>query len=667
MTLALGIDTGGTFTDAVILRDDKEVVAAAKSLTTRHDLSEGITAAARAVLEASGIDGSDLALSSLSTTLATNALVEGQGDRAGLVAIGFAPRDLEAAGLAEALSGEPFVILGGGHDHAGGQRQPLDEAGLRDWLAGAGAGLSAYAVAGQFATRNPEHEQQAARIIGEVTGAPVSSSHMLSARLNGPKRGLTALLNARLIGMIDRLIVAAQGGLAALGILAPLMVVRGDGALIAADVARERPIETILSGPAASLVGARWLTGAADAIVADIGGTTTDVGLLRGGRPAIDLDGARVGGFRTMVEAVAMRTTGLGGDSEVHMNTGGLSGGVTLGPRRLVPVSLIAQQAPDVVRAALEAATSAPVPSENEGRFVRAVGGAEARGLSDREAALLDRIGDAVHPLGAILRQRIEAQALKRLVGRGFVQIAGVTPTDAVHVLGLTDAWDAEAARAALTLLARRRTGAGMPLASSAEALAEMIVRQLQRQASLALLECAFAEDDGFETASETLARHELTQKGLGSGHRGLVRIEAGLAIDAIGLGASAPTYFGAVGDRLGCAMHLPEHAGVANAIGAVVGRVAVRRRGTLTVRGEGRYRLHLDSGPEDFSDEAEALARLEAVLSGTVRDDALAAGAGDVTLHCTRDLRRAEIEGREMLIEATVTVEATGRPRTAT
>ena len=161
----------------------------------------------------------------------------------------------------------------------------------------------------------------------ELTGKPVSASHQLSAKLNGPKRALTALLNARLIGMIDRLIHRASEQLQILGIQAPLMVVRGDGALISQDQAREKPIETILSGPAASIVGARWLTGALDALVSDIGGTTTDVAVLKKGCPAIDPVGAQVGPYRTMVEAVAMRTTGLGGDSEVHFQIEGRSGG----------------------------------------------------------------------------------------------------------------------------------------------------------------------------------------------------------------------------------------------------------------------------------------------------------------------------------------------------
>ncbi|PIL21853.1 hypothetical protein P775_02440 [Puniceibacterium antarcticum] len=165
--------------------------------------------------------------------------------------------------------------------------------------------------------------------MAEVTGRPVTCSHELSARLGDPKRAL----NARLIGLTHRLIARAEETLCAFGVRAPMMVVRGDGALMSAAQAQQRPIETILSGTAASLVGARWLTGVRDALVADIGGNTTDIALLRDGVPLIDPAGAQVGRFRTMVEAVAMRAHGLGGDSEVQVAEG-LAGSLILGSRR---------------------------------------------------------------------------------------------------------------------------------------------------------------------------------------------------------------------------------------------------------------------------------------------------------------------------------------------
>ena len=665
MALALGVDTGGTYTDAVLIRDEREVVASAKALTTRHDLAVGIGAAVEAVLAASGVDVAEIGLASLSTTLATNALVEGQGARAGLVYIGFRAADLQAHGLAEALGGDPALVISGGHSHAGSEAAALDHEALLAWLETA-PGASAYAVASLFATRNPAHELAAAEMIREVTGKPVSLSHHLSAKLNGPKRALTALLNARLIAMIARLIDRAEGKLRDLGVTAPLMVVRGDGALISADQARERPIETILSGPAASIVGARWMTGADHALVSDIGGTTTDVAVLTGGRPAIDPQGARVGPWRTMVEAVAMRTFGLGGDSEVHVQDAGLTGGVTLGPRRVVPVSLMAMEAGAAVQAALEDQLRASAPGEHDARFVRAVPGIEAGGLGERETTLLGRIRDDIMPVGKVLRSRMDHAALARLVRRGLVQVAGVTPSDASHVLGRQAGWDSEAARMALEVVARKRTGSGNRLALGPEALARMIVDRLTYQTSLALLETAFAEDDvEFGLPPEALSAHVLMQKGLDR-HHGLVRLSAGLGVPVVGLGASAACYYPAVGERLGCDMILPEHAGVANAIGAVVGRVTIRRGGTVTSPSEGKYRVHLESGPEDYSDSDTAMDALEAALSAEARAEAEAAGAVDIHVTARREVKEAQAEARRVFLEAEIVVEASGRPRIA-
>jgi len=666
MALLLGVDTGGTYTDAVLIRNEKDVVATAKALTTRTDLALGIGQAVRAVLAQANVLPGEIAMASLSTTLATNALVEGQGGRVGLVYIGFNPRDLETHGLAEALRGDPVIVLSGGHSHAGTEVAPLDLSALAVWLETV-SGVSGFAIAAQFATRNPEHENRAADLITQLTGRPVSCSHHLSARLNGPKRALTAVLNARLIGMTYRLIGRAEDVLAEIGINAPLMVVRGDGALMSAAQAKARPIETILSGPAASIVGARWLTGADEALVSDIGGTTTDIAVLRHGRPAIDPNGARVGPYRTMVEAVAMRTFGLGGDSEVHFVADGLEGGVTLGPRRLLPVSLIAAEAGKIVHDALDAQMRSAVPGEHDARFVRAIPGVEAGGLTDRDLSLLERIGQTVHPLASVLKTRIEAQALTRLVTRGLVQIAGVTPSDASHVLGGLTAWDRDAAEKALLLFGRRRTGAGEILARDAGQMARMIVDRLTEQTVLALLETAFAEEQhSFGLPPSDLANHVLMQRGL-SGHHGLVALQAGLAVDVIGLGASAGNYYPAVGERLNTAMILPEHAGVANAIGAVVGQVTFRRSGTVTAPSEGKFRVHLEQGPEDFRDSETAMTRLEAVLRLEAEAEARSAGAAEIRMICTRDIRRADVEARDLFIEAILTVEASGRPRVAT
>jgi N-methylhydantoinase A/oxoprolinase/acetone carboxylase beta subunit len=260
----------------------------------------------------------------------------------------------------------------------------------------------------------------------------------------------------------------------------------------------------------------------------------------------------------------------------------------------------------------------------------------------------------------------VEQGALKRLLERGLVQVAAVTPSDASHVLGRVLTWDAGASRKALQLFGRRRTGSGDQLSTSPEPVAEMIVSQLTRQTVLALLETAFDEEaDPFGLPAEALARHVLMQRGM-EGHRGLVRLDAGLNLPVIGLGASAACYYPAVGEALGTEMILPEYAGVANAIGAVVGRVTMRQSGTVTSPSEGKFRAHLLEGPEDFGDQEMALIRLEKVLRDRAMSDAQEAGAADIQVSVARDIRTAGVEAREVFIEAIVSVEAAGRPRVA-
>jgi len=665
MTYLLGIDTGGTYTDAVILRDEEAVIASAKSLTTRNDLAEGIRNAAAATLQSAGIDAGEIAMASLSTTLATNALVEGQGGRVGLILVGFREGDLDKHGLTQALAGDPVLVIAGGHNHAGGEVVPLDLAAIEKWVEKQ-SGISAFAVASQFATRNPTHELAVLRLLREKTVKPVSLSHQLSAKLNGPRRALTALLNARLIGLIDRLLQRAQSVLSDLGVNAPLMVVRGDGALISLDQAREKPIETILSGPAASIVGARWLTNSDNALVSDIGGTTTDIAVLRDGLPAIDPEGAKVGPYRTMVEAVAMRTFGLGGDSEVHFVSQGLQGGVTLGPRRVLPVSLAAKIDPNIVHAALDAQLRGTLPGDYDARFVRRIDVFEEGGLSARDEGVYNRITAQFQPISDVLKTRIEAQALMRLVSRGLVQISALTPSDASHALGCVDVWDTDAAVKALSLFMRRRTGSGELLSHDSNHMAQIVIDRLTKQTCLAVLESAFAEDAfDFGMAPDELAKHIMTTRGLAS-HRGLLRIDLGIDVPVVGLGASAPSYYPAVGKKLGCPMVLPEHAGVANAIGAVVGRVTFRKSATITSPSEGLYRVHYGDHPLDFAESDAALSFIKDALYAAALSDAQDAGAEQIEVILDQDIKMAEIESREVFVEALVTATAKGRPRVA-
>ena len=217
-----------------------------------------------------------------------------------------------------------------------------------------------------------------------------------------------------------------------------------------------------------------------------------------------------------------------------------------------------------------------------------------------------------------------------------------------------------------MVLFGRRRTGAGEKLAQDAAIIAKVIVDQLTHQTVLALLEVAFAEDPlDFGQSPEQLARHVLTQQGLKQ-HNGLLRLNMGLNVPVIGLGASASSYYPEVGARLSCEMILPKYAEVANAVGAVVGRVTMRESGSVTAPSEGLYRAHLDQGPEDYSCEKAALDALEKELREKALAKARSTGAEDIQMHVAKDIRKAQTENREIFVEATLTVEASGRPRIA-
>jgi len=661
--LYLGIDTGGTYTDAVLYSESEGVLASAKSLTTRHDLAIGVSGAVETVLSEIGGAVARIRLVSLSTTLATNALVEGQGGRAGLVMIGFGPQDLARDGLAEALGSDPVVYLPGGHN-VHGNETPLDLAPLEAQLDGLSSEVSALAVAGYFAVRNPAHEIAVRDLIRERTSLPVTCSHDLSSRLGGPRRALTTLLNARLISMVARLIEATGGYLSGRGIDAPLMVVRGDGALISAAEALMRPIETILSGPAASLVGARHLTGLDNAIVSDIGGTTTDVAVLDGGLPRLDNEGATVGRYRTMVEAVAMHTFGLGGDSEVRLEEGGFEAGLSLGPRRLMPLSLAAHLWPRPVLTSLERQLKSSFAGRHDGRFALRTGlpAALAAGLTAQEAALYERIGLEPQPFDTVLTGTSQRATLDRLVGRGLVLVAGFTPSDAMHILGRQDQWNAEAARLGAEVFARRKAGSGLAVAQSPVELAEMVSARLTRQSAEAVLTALLADEgiSGIDVAKSVFIDRALSRT------PGLIRFGVTPDRPLVALGASAPVHYPAIAKMLDIESYVPVHAGVANAVGAVVGQVRETVTVFVTEPDEGRFMVNGAGEHQLFRSRAEAFARARDLAGTEARQAAIRSGADHPVVEHSEHIDMPVIEGLEKLIEARFIAAASGRPRIA-
>ena len=667
----LGIDTGGTYTDAVLFDETSGVAAAAKDLTTKHDLMIGVRGAMEKVLPALGA-GEAIRLVSISTTLATNAIVEGHGAPVCLLLLGYDSNALEKAGLREALKGDPAVFIAGGHNALGEEAYPLDLAAVEQAVVEHAPKVTAFAVAGFFGVRNPSHEIRVRDLLRERTGLPVTCAHELSSNLDAPRRALTALLNARLIPQLQHLILAVRRLLEEKEIDAPLMVVKGDGSLVTDEVALTSPVETILSGPAASVVGARYLSGEADVVVSDIGGTTTDIAVLKDGRPLLDREGARVGGWRTMVEAVRVHTFGLGGDSEVRIKAERWVRGshLLVGPRRAVPLSLLCHAHPELLEV-LRRQVDYGALHDWDGRFAARLRPLDGAVLPRMEQKIWDGLAEGPRALEDLAPEPALMRPLGRLVDRGLAVFAAFTPSDAAHVLECQTGWSREAAELGARLLARRGACHGAwPTDLSSRDLAEMVFERLVVASGRALVEALLAEEGepvpGGEAsaASRIIERALASQDGQGSA---LLGAAFTLGRPLIAIGAPARTYYPEVAKRLAARLDVPEHAGVTNAIGAVAGGVFQTVRVTITQPEDGRYRAHLAAGIRDFSSLDEARASAEAEAGRRAREQAELAGAAEVKLSlAVREASAKAATGETVFVEMEVTATAVGRPRLA-
>jgi N-methylhydantoinase A/oxoprolinase/acetone carboxylase beta subunit len=661
--IRLGLDTGGTYTDAVALDGENGVLASTKARTTPWDLAIGISEAIHDLLAGfpQGVRRDHIVLVAVSTTLATNAVVEGRFSPICTLLIGFDERMVERSGL-KGGEGGSVVLVRGGHDAAGDEAEPLDEAAVQAAVAEFAGTVEAFAVAGMFSVRNPAHELRVRELIRAGCGKPVTCSHELSAQLDAPRRALTAALNARLTPQIRHLIESVQEVLARERIAAPLMIVRGDGTLVKSEVALEYPVETVLSGPAASVVGASVLCGLTDFVVADMGGTTTDVAVVTDGRPVVRPEGAVIGGWRTMVQAIDVHTCGLGGDSEVHFDR---EGRLAVGPRRVVPLSLFALQFPQI-RAELSRLAEAATLPRFAGHFaVRNPGPGPAATLDRLERRIFDALGCVPRGVDAVARTTPGVAALRRLVDRGLATVAAFTPSDAQHVLGRQQGWCVESARLGAALLAlEERNASARRQGDTSEGICRRTHEHLIREATRAVLETALARDPGLEVSRPGPFRQLMGEVAAGRPFSLLLEVSVGLTTPLIAIGAPAAAYYGEVARRLGAVLHVPVHARVCNAVGAAAGVVSETCELTVNQPVLNVFRVHDPAGSRDFTDANAAIEEARRLARGYVLTAALRSGASDPRIEITVNERRARTSnGDEYLAEATVRARATGIP----
>ena len=664
--LALGIDTGGTYTDAVVIDyETKEIRAKAKARTTPHDLSFGIAQSLDAL---KGVDLKTIKLVSLSTTLATNAIVEGKGCRVFLFLIGYDPVLLEKFGFEKDLPTPDFCYLRGKHDLLGEETEALDLKEAERIIREKKNQVEAFAISSYLGVRNPEHELRLRALIQELTPHPVVCGHELTSELDSIQRAITAVLNARLIPLLHGLILSMRKVLKRKGIQASLMLVKGDGSLVSSRIAEERPVETILSGPAASVAAAQYLSGLQEAVIVDMGGTTTDVAILREGKPYLNPRGATVGNRSTCVKGIDITTAGIGGDSRIFIDR---TGDLRVGPRRVVPIGLLTSQYPQVLPE-LKRIAAGPLIDRflPYGEFFVITNPTKQDHLGTQEKEALRALQGG--PLSLLqLSSRLHLVYptllnLSQLEERGIVQRCGLTPSDLLHVEGKLSLWDGEASDWAFRILAK-------VIRMKEEDLARLVRNEITRAISLQVLNKALQPDGpgaslpGCRVCSDLL--NLLFRTSAGSGPS--LQIKLGKKLVAIG--APVESFLPPVAQALGTQVLIPPHAEVGNALGAVIGifnktiEIWIKPTSMESLR-EG-YSVHLPNEKAFFERLEQAKAYAVQKGKALAEKEAKKAGAEKIRIEVSdRDNfgTVAEEMGEGIYLDSLIRISAFGRPAIA-
>lgn len=661
--IGLGIDTGGTCTDAVIYDlSHEQLLASAKTPTTHEDLKIGI----RNALEKLPADLlSSCGTLALSTTLATNACVERKWGSARLVLIGAdesavmsswnkygydSPDDIYL--LKCRLSPSPSNCP-----------EPDWEQFERD-MCDFARDCSCISVVQLYAMEyHGRHEKTAADIIRKHYDIPVILGHSLFPERNILRRGAGALLNARLIPVIYEFLEAVQQVLKDLGLDLPLLIMRSDGSLMSSEYTSLHPVETLLCGPAASTKGALSLTREKDAVVVDMGGTTTDISIIRGGAPRLIEGGIQIADWKTFVKGLYVDTFALGGDTEVCFDS---SGALALGVRRVLPLAMLASMYPSVT-GRLEAieTPAAPYPVPLHEFFLLLKDPDDDSGLTDTEKNICRALKQGPlsrQELAEAVRRDIYTLNTERLESSGILIRSGVTPTDIMHIRRDFRAYDVQASTAGAGLMA------GV-LKISLEELCRTVYTMVQKR-----LYCNLARiflDSRYRLFQGSGPDSQISSLIEQSFDNALAEkndfFAARFFSDAVLIGIGAPThlFLEPVAQMLHTRAVIPEHASVANAIGAVAGNITASASVQIrpdSAAGE-HYRVTTHDQTVVFSDYGEALAFARKSAEEAAEQLLLEKGGRPPFSETeSQDRQEAVVDGSLLFLSETVTVTKTGK-----
>ena len=325
--MLLGIDVGGTFTDAVII-DGANVVSWAKRRTTKDNLMNGITEALGAVLV--DIDSAQIEQVTLSTTVVTNTIVEHKEQPVDLYVVAGPGRNVD-----DIFPVRP-VYLKGYTDHRGivVESTKCEAINHIAHTVQSRSGTNLAAVSAKFGVRNPKEELDVTNALSAMYDT-ISTGSSLSGNLNFPRRTISAYFNSAVTDVFNRFRQAVRDALVAHNITAPVYILKADGGSLPIDTIASVPVETVFTGPAATVLGLEALRSATlgHTVALDIGGTTTDISLWKQGEPLMTKEGVSIRNYPSAVRSFAVTSVGIGGESVVRYNNGNL----TVGPERVGP------------------------------------------------------------------------------------------------------------------------------------------------------------------------------------------------------------------------------------------------------------------------------------------------------------------------------------------
>ena len=668
--LGIGIDTGGTCTDAVVYDFEKgEILAAGKALTTKQNLEIGIANALDALPQELVEKAESIALS---TTLATNASLENKGARAKLLLIGFQGSLMDHLKEAFASYGMTdmtrFIPLEARAEGVFSHPVDPDWEALRANAPEMFADSDSVGIVQVYPRANGgRFELTALKILQETLSVPVTIAYEISNEVDIMKTCAGTLLNAMLIPLVSEFMEAIRHVCERRGLNIPITIILSNGTMVPAETARQYPVETILCGPAASVVGGSVLAGENSGLVVDMGGTTTDIAIVRDQIPAPAKGGIKIGRWRTMVQGIYVDTIGLGGDSGILCKDHILS----LSPVRVIPLSVLSEQYDSILPRLQSLRSEKDHASPYDIEFYVLLKDITGKaGYSQEERALCEALREkplSVTDLAEKLdceKRRLPAQ---RLESDGVIIRSGLTPTDMMLLRGDFDLYDPSAARIAAYYLA---DNAQCDLEVLPDKVYELVERKMYHALGRVILGQRFPKIKAFEdpeylTPILDAAYQQAVQRCDDSAGyekaEGVLELTSRLPL--IGVGAPIHVFLPRVARLLGTRAVVPAHAGVANALGAIASRKVARVELRIQAVYENTVLIGYavaEEGERVFFDKKkrdEAVAYAHGILVRAIHKKAEQSGIADPQYEYT--IKDKHITGTGLVVEIVLTATA--------